>query len=107
MEGILFLLVAIVLYFVSDALVQLGHVVRGCLLCEAAASWLGRNAPGHESQRAEQAFSVLRAMMNAETPTLAAPLDDLAVFEPVSRYRSRHRCVLLAFETALEALQTA
>jgi nitrogen fixation NifU-like protein len=58
----------------------IAHRVRGCLLCEAAASIIAANAVGE-------------------------PVE--AVFAPVVRHRSRHRCVTLAFEALARALAAA
>jgi len=85
----------------------IAHRVRGCLLCEAAASIIAANAVG---ERVEE----LARMQDALADALANGFDDrslgwseLAVFAPVVRHRSRHRCVTLAFEALARALAAA
>jgi nitrogen fixation NifU-like protein len=93
----------------ADGLVRtVGHEVRGCLLCQAAAAVIGARAPG-------QAPAALRA--NAERLRqliVAGPGEDqaqvwpeLAAFAPVHRHKSRHECVLLPFTALTRALERA
>jgi nitrogen fixation NifU-like protein len=85
----------------------LGHRVRGCLLCEAAASLLGRTAVGVAPGEVAAARERLVAMLQAG----AAPPDGawagLAAFGPVRSVPSRQRCVLLPFDALEEALLRA
>jgi len=90
----------------EDRVEALGHEVRGCLLCEAAASMIGARAP-------EQSVAALRAVctgveeMIREGDGVPAGWPELEAFMPVRGYRSRHRCVLLPFEALSKALDAA
>jgi len=78
----------------------LGHEVRACLLCQAAASMLARRAPGNDPAAVQDIRSEVERWIAAG----AAPPDiwpELSSFAPVAQNRSRLRCVTLPFE-ALE-----
>ena len=83
---------------------EVGHKVRGCLLCQAAAAAIGARAPGETP-------AVLRAIAQdlsdaiARTPeTAGRRWPELAAFAPVHAHKSRHECVLLPFEALVRAL---
>ncbi|MFP4125620.1 MAG: iron-sulfur cluster assembly scaffold protein [Alphaproteobacteria bacterium] len=79
-----------------------GHEVKGCLLCEAAAAVVTAEACGHDrGDVADWPQRVKAFLTDADAP---APLAGLAPFTPVRRFRSRHRCVTLAFEALAKAL---
>ncbi len=84
----------------------IGHEVKGCLLCEAAAATIaafGRDKTPDEL-RALQTAAV--ALMKDGTPAPAA-FAGLAVFTPVHNAKSRRDCVLLPFEVLEKALVAA
>lgn len=85
----------------------IAHRVRGCLLCEAAASIIAANAVGGSAADLARVQDALAdALANGfGDRRLAWP--ELAVFAPVVRHRSRHRCVTLAFEALARALAAA
>lgn len=79
---------------------RIGHQVRGCLLCEAAAATIAE-ACQHQSPATVRALiPAIQAMMRDGA---AAPVDwpALEIFAPVHGSKSRRDCVLLPF-TALE-----
>ncbi len=84
-------------------LLALGHDTRGCLLCRAAASLLGRDAPGQTLAGLAAAEAEITALLQGQA---AAPAHwpALAIFSPVAAYRSRHGCVTLAFRALRSAL---
>lgn len=85
--------------------VELGHAVRGCVLCRAATAVLGRHAQGLGRDDLGALRERLRAALRSQGEMPAdAPWDELAVFAPVARHRSRHECVLLPFDAVIEAL---
>jgi len=90
----------------EDRIAALAHEVRGCLLCRAAASILGRHALGRTAAEIERAGAALRAMLEKDAPP---PPDwpELEVFVPVRTHRSRYQCVRLPFEALLAALHAA
>jgi nitrogen fixation NifU-like protein len=85
---------------------SIGHEVKGCLLCEAAAATiaeLGRNKAPEELRDMRKAVT---ALMKDGTP-VPESLAGLAVFTPVHHAKSRRDCVLLPFEALEKALLAA
>jgi nitrogen fixation protein NifU and related proteins len=83
---------------------EVGHRVRGCLLCQAAAVAIGERAPGETP-------AALRTIARDLGDALAGPpaaarmaWPELAAFAPVHAHKSRHECVLLPFEALTQAL---
>lgn len=83
---------------------DIGHRVRGCLLCQAAAAAIAARAPGETAATLRQvAGGIERAIR--EDPAAADGLwPELAAFVPVHPHKSRHDCVLLPFDALLQAL---
>ena len=86
-------------------IVALGHETKGCLLCLAAASLIGREAPGRSVAELVSMHTELLALLAGEAP-FAAHWPDLAAFSPVRAHRSRHGCVLLPFRALSAALDS-
>lgn len=84
-------------------ILALGHDTRGCLLCRAAASLLGREAPSRGLAEFAAAEMQIAALLQGDH-TCAPDWPDIKVFVPVAGYRSRHGCVLLPFRTLRVAL---
>jgi nitrogen fixation NifU-like protein len=78
-----------------------GHEVRGCLLCEAAAATIAELAPGKTVVEARDLAAGITAMMKDGAQ---APLAELAIFTPVHAAKSRRDCVLLPFGALAKAL---
>jgi|HigsolmetaAR202D_1030399.scaffolds.fasta_scaffold15401_3 NifU homolog involved in Fe-S cluster formation len=89
----------------GDRIADLSHHVRGCVLCQAAASVIGEHAVGATVEMVNAAEDALRAMLRGDS--IAVPWPDLSVFSPVKHYRSRHDCVLLPFEALRTAIAEA
>ena len=85
----------------------LAHQVRGCLLCEASASLLGRAAVGATPAEVAAARSGAAAMLATGAPPPREAWAELELFRPAHEVKSRHRCVLLPFEALGEALAEA
>ena len=86
----------------GERIKAIGHEVKGCLLCEAAAAVVTAAARGHARDEVADWPGAVKAYLKAaDTP---APLAGLEPFAPVRRFRSRHRCVALAFEALAKAL---
>jgi len=83
----------------------IGHRVRGCALCEAAASAIGIHAPGATSTQLRQAGDDIAALIAGQDRDPIWP--ELLAFLPVRGAKSRHRCVLLPFEALSQALAEA
>lgn len=91
----------------GDRVGALAHKVRGCLLCEAAASVIGANAPGATRKEIAVARDAVTALVKDGTEIPADGWSDLAIFRPVTEHKSRHFCVLLPFEALEKALDEA
>ena len=90
----------------DGAVTGFAHEVRGCVLCEAAASVLGSHAIGltpPELHAVAEAFD--RMIRNGGPVPDGWP--DLSAFQPVHEARSRHECVLLPFDALGRALAKA
>jgi nitrogen fixation protein NifU and related proteins len=89
----------------------LGHQVRGCLLCQAAAAVIGARALGQTpAALCETTERLRRLIVDGPGAEGAAPdglWPELAAFAPVHRHKSRHECVLLPFVALGRALQQA
>jgi nitrogen fixation NifU-like protein len=86
----------------------IGHRVRGCLLCQAAASVIGARAPGLEPAALhEEAEHLRRLIVEGPGAAIDGLWPELAAFEPVHRHKSRHDCVLLPFDALTQALKQA
>lgn len=84
---------------------RVAHEVRGCLLCEAAASVIGAQAPGEDVEELIALRRALREFLGDDSlgpPKCWPPLE---MFAPVARHKSRHDCVMLPFDALVEALQ--
>lgn len=87
----------------GDRVAEIGHTVRGCVLCGATAAIIGRHARGMPADRLGRLREEFEAMIRDGGPTPEA-WPEFAAFEPVRTARSRHECVLLPFAALAEAL---
>lgn len=90
----------------------LGHQVRGCLLCQAAAAVIGARAPGQTAAALHENTERLRRLIVDGSDAAGAAAGEglwpeLTAFAPVRRHKSRHDCVLLPFTALGRALQQA
>ncbi len=83
----------------------IGHKTRGCLLTEAAAAILAERGQDATLQTLRRVRDDLARLLAGEMVDPVWP--ELAIFRPVAEVKSRHECVLLPFEAALEALARA
>lgn len=95
--------VTIDLKLAGDKIADIAHHVRGCALCQASASVLAAAAVGQTAADLQATRERLKAMLGgSDTP--GAPWQELGIFTPVRRYKSRHECVLLPFDAVTQAL---
>lgn len=81
------------------------HSVKGCLLCQAAASAVGYAAKGMKLDDMLQVCDQMAMMISGEAPYEPPHgWEMLSVFEPVKANKSRHNCVLLPFQSAALAI---
>ncbi len=92
----------------SDARVRaVGHRVRGCLLCQAAAAVIDARAPGESPASLRQIAERVALAMHRDPSILDDLWPELAAFAPVHAHKSRHECVLLPFQALVQALDEA
>ncbi len=91
----------------GNRLSRLAHEVRGCLLCEAAASVIGAEAPGESLEDLRQVAAKMRARLSGVAAPGTLPWPALEMFAPVRGFKSRHDCVLLPFDALVQALGQA
>ena len=83
---------------------EVGHRVRGCLLCQAAAMAIAERAPGETPEALREVAGALSEAI-ARSPEAAGQLwPELAAFAPVHAHKSRHECILLPFDALIRAL---
>ena len=90
----------------GDHINALAHRVKGCLLCHAAASVIGKRAPGAKPGEIEQVSAGVAEMLEKQAPPPAG-WQELSAFAPVHGHRSRYDCVRLPFRALLAALRAA
>lgn len=88
----------------ADIVASIGYVVRGCLLCEAAASVIAEEAIGERAKNLYAITDLVQSMLETKSPT-RFEWASLEMFRPVADYRSRHLCVLLPFQALVGALK--
>lgn len=87
----------------QETIVAVAHDVRGCLLCEAAASTVAHLFPGMTASRTKAGIEAIsRLMVDGTAPP--AEWSALEVFSPVHATRSRRNCVMLPFRALEQAL---
>lgn len=93
----------------SHRIAALGMEVQACLLGQAAASILGREALGASRADVQAARDTLLAMLkgNGGPPPSGARFWELRHLEGVRDYPQRHGSVMLAFDAALAAIDAA
>ena len=90
----------------AGRIVALGHHVRGCVLCRAAANLLCQQAIGQDAASLDTLQQDIKGALRGrhDWPT-EAPWQELVLFQPAAAHKSRHECVLLPFEAVVEALR--
>jgi nitrogen fixation protein NifU and related proteins len=83
----------------------IGHRVRGCALCEAAAEIISETAIGLDIRAMPEIEAAARRFMT--TPSSVPPWAQLSIFEPVRDVKSRHDCVYLPFTAMNKAISEA
>ena len=84
-----------------------GHKVRGCMLCQAAAVTIADRAPGETPAVLRSLAHRLDQAIRADPAALETLWPELGAFVPVHRHKSRHDCVLLPFKALVRALGEA
>ncbi|MBK9020885.1 MAG: iron-sulfur cluster assembly scaffold protein [Sulfuritalea sp.] len=84
----------------------IAHETRGCLLCRAAASLLGKRAPGLDAQGLAETTAALESILEQRSPP-PADWPELGMFAPAAEHPSRHKCVLLPFRALAQGVRQA
>jgi nitrogen fixation protein NifU and related proteins len=84
-----------------------GHKVRGCLLCQAAAGVIGERAPGRTPQELREIAQKLGEAIAGMPDAAGRSWPELGAFAPVHPHKSRHECVMLPFQALTAALDQA
>ena len=87
----------------SGRLTALAHRAKACVLAQASAAILGREAKGRTRDEIEQLHAEVEAMLTKPGAPPAPPFDAYAAFEGATSFRNRHKCVLLPIEALLAA----
>ncbi len=95
--------VTVELRLADGKVAAIGHTVRGCALCQAAASMLADGAIGSSSDEVAAAREAVRAMLRDDAAPPVGRWAAFAAFLPARRARSRHECVLLPFQAVERA----
>ena len=84
---------------------EIGQLVRGCVLCEAAAVLVVEAGTGAAPAELRVAAGEVRRLLREEGESLPeGGWRKAEMFRPVRPHPSRHDCVLLPFQALLEAL---
>lgn len=81
-----------------------GQLVKACLLGQAAASVMGREAVGSTPAELREVAVQMRRMLKDGGEPPGGRWADLAVLQPVKDHKARHASTLLAFEAVERAL---
>jgi NifU-like protein involved in Fe-S cluster formation len=84
--------------------VEYGQLVKACLLGQAAASVMGREAVGSTPLELREVGAGMRAMLKQGGEPPVGRWADLAVLQPVKDHKARHASTLLVFEAVERAL---
>ena len=87
-----------------DRMLEIGQVVRGCVLCEASATVIVEAGAGVSAADLHAASDCVRRMLEDGGPPPEGEWRKAEMFLPVRAHPSRHDCVLLPFQALLEAL---
>lgn len=89
----------------NGTIAAIGHQVRGCALCQASAAVIAATVVGHPPAAATAGRAALDSVLKGGTAS--APWQELAIFAPVQRHKSRQDCVRLPFTALEQALAQA
>jgi NifU-like protein involved in Fe-S cluster formation len=82
----------------------LAHETKACVLSQASASILGRDAKSLSRADVAELRAVVTAMLKEGAAVPGQPFADYGAFDGVTGYPNRHSCVLLPIEALLAAL---
>ncbi|PPD31356.1 MAG: iron-sulfur cluster assembly scaffold protein [Hyphomicrobium sp.] len=80
------------------------QTVKACLLGQAAASVVGREAIGSTPGEIHRVAAEMRRMLDGDGPPPTGRWADLALLEPVRDYKARHASTMLVFDALERAM---
>lgn len=86
---------------------DLGLELKACALGQASASVFARSAIGADLNDIRAAREALRAMLKEDGPPPNGRFSALKALQPAASYRQRHGSIMLAFDAAMDAFETA
>ena len=92
---------------VDGHIVALAHQTKACVLTQASASILGKQAKGLDRDQVQALRGEVTAMLADGAGAPAAPFDVYAALEGAAPFRNRHTCVLLPIDALLAAFDQA
>jgi NifU-like protein involved in Fe-S cluster formation len=89
----------------SGRIAALAHRTKACVLAQASAAILGREAAGLTRADIDKLHKDVQAMLADPGEPPPPPFDAYAAFEGATAFRNRHKCVLLPIEALLAAFE--
>lgn len=83
----------------------LAHETKACVLAQASAAILGRDAKNLTREDIGRLRETVAAMLKETAKAPDAPFGDYGVFAGAIAYAGRHTCVLLPIDALLKALE--
>ncbi len=80
------------------------QVVKACLLGQAAAAVVGREAVGSTPEEIRRVAAIMRRMLTDNGPAPDGRWADLGMLEPVREYKARHASTMLVFDALDRAM---
>ncbi len=96
--------IAVDIKLAGGRVTEFGQLVKACLLGQAAASVMGREAVGSTPEELHQVAAAMRGMLKEGGAPPVGRWADLAVLQPVKDHKARHASTLLVFEAVERAL---
>ena len=82
------------------------YQVRGCLLCKASSAHLASLSEGLDLDEFRQVHRCFEKALRSEAEEDVPLPETHTVFLPVRPHKSRHSCLLLPYETIIEAVSS-
>lgn len=87
----------------GDRIKDLWYRVRGCILCKASCALMAHLVRGADQSGLKALKNHFEGFLKSSSDVVTETAADYEMFFPVRSCKSRHRCVLLPYETALRA----
>jgi nitrogen fixation NifU-like protein len=88
-------------------IIEMAHQVKGCVLCKASSAHLATLGKGLTLDNIERMRQELDKALKSPQEDADDFPESHEIFKPVRHHKSRHSCVLLAYDAAIEALSSS